>query len=342
MLTLHNDRLCFTFPDVHSHARCVIEINRTLRIPDDEHTYPLPPKFNRFPLRPVDDYPHRVSESWLRRGGVFIPIYQSEALWIGINPMLSVRSLPNDDKSIRLPRFFYPCAIKIATGKINAVSGEPWKAELQADPQDYVVTPNQCWLDGYNVAKGLVRQFVATPLKSGFSVEEQITGRAEHGGLQIAVYPMKLEAYEAYYEQKIKRRQIRFGIDGGAKDMGLAAGGLIRQEIAVDPFGIDSWDQDNVSRCFIHLLNSHEYQAVTEEYPPHPPFRAEAYAKAGLPWFHYYSDDPSIEGAVPLSNVRSLADLTLEKTGIQMPENKPLGPLSVNIIGEKTIREGEF
>jgi hypothetical protein len=34
------------------------------------------------------------------------------------------------------------------------------------------------------------------PLGSGYSAEEQITGEAEHGGIQIVVYPMKQEVFE--------------------------------------------------------------------------------------------------------------------------------------------------
>ena len=74
-----------------------------------------------------------------------MPMYQSEALWI----RFSAR---------------YPCAVKIAAGKINAVSGEAWTAELQDETQDYVVVPGQPWLDGFSVGEGLIRQFVAMPL----------------------------------------------------------------------------------------------------------------------------------------------------------------------------------
>ena len=42
----------------------------------------------------------------------------------------------------------------------------------------------------------MIRQFVAMPQGQGFTAEEQITGTAEHGGLQIIVYPMKREYYE--------------------------------------------------------------------------------------------------------------------------------------------------
>ncbi len=52
---------------------------------------------------------------------------------------------------------------------------------LNHDTQDYVVVPGQPWLDGYCVDKGHIRQFVAMPLGSGYSAEEQLTGAAEHG-----------------------------------------------------------------------------------------------------------------------------------------------------------------
>ena len=56
--------------------------------------------------------------------------------------------------------------------------------------------PEQPWLDGYCVEKGVIRQFVAMPLGAGYTVEEQLTGAAEHGGLQIIAFPMKRERYE--------------------------------------------------------------------------------------------------------------------------------------------------
>ena len=138
-----------------------IAFQRTLRIPDDGRTYPLPAGLGAFPLRSVDDFPATAPASWLQRGGVVLPMYQSEALWISFSAR-------------------YPCAVKIAAGKINAVSGEAWTAELHSEPQDYVVVPGQPWLDGFSVGEGLIRQFVAMPLGAGDSVEEQLTGRAEH------------------------------------------------------------------------------------------------------------------------------------------------------------------
>ena len=171
MIELKRKTLEFSFPEVHPHAKCRIEFQRTMRIPDNDQTHYLPPSFGNFPLHHIDDFAS-IPKAWQDRGGVFLPMYQSEAMWI---------SFDGD----------YPCAIKIAAGKINAVTGDAWCDELRTNKQDYVVTPDQPWLDGFNVGKDTVRQFVAMPLGEGYTAEEQITGAAEFGGLQILVSPMR-------------------------------------------------------------------------------------------------------------------------------------------------------
>ena len=82
MTELRNDQLVFRFPDVHADAVCRIGFQRTLRIPDDNRDYPLPPGLGRFPLRHVDDHLDQVPEAWDRHGGVFLPMYQAEAMWL--------------------------------------------------------------------------------------------------------------------------------------------------------------------------------------------------------------------------------------------------------------------
>src|SRR5581483_4937247 len=165
---------------VDRHSACIItleiEFQRTLRIPDDGKIYPLPAGFGRFPLRHLDDYKETVPASWMERGGVLMPMYQSEALWINF-------------------RTRYPFAVKVAAGKINALTGGLWNGGLESDPQNYLVLPEQPWLDGFAVQKGVIRQFVAMPLGSGYSMEEQISGRANIGGIQLQVFPMRAEAY---------------------------------------------------------------------------------------------------------------------------------------------------
>lgn len=291
MIELNRETLRFRFPEVHSEANCSIEFQRTLRIPDDNNSHPLPPGLGTFPLLHVDDFADRLPADWSRHGGVFMPLYQAEALWI-------------------LFSGGYPMAVKVAAGKIDAISGLPFRNELTAKPQDYAVLPDQPWLDGFCVQEGLIRQFVAMPLGQGYTAEEQITGVAEHGGLQLVVYPMKAAEYE---------RRLRPGEAGVAyadygvapqavADMGLAPGGLMRQQIYEDEHGLDAWEQDVRSRCFVHLLNSATFRQVTGAAPPHEPPTADDYDRCGLPWFDYYDGDrETLAGAKPLARLDSVA-----------------------------------
>jgi hypothetical protein len=96
-----------------------------------------------------------------------------------------------------------PYAIKVFTGGVNAVSGEPrqptaatverlkQKLDEGNSIQDYVVVPHQNWLDSVAVAAGQVRQFVAVSKGSRYSVEAQITGQDMVGGLQIEITPLQ-------------------------------------------------------------------------------------------------------------------------------------------------------
>ena len=51
-------------------------------------------------------------------------------------------------------------------------------------------------LTGINAGKGCIRQFVAMPLGKGYTIEEQVTGEANFGGMQIRVVPAKLGMLE--------------------------------------------------------------------------------------------------------------------------------------------------
>lgn len=150
MIEISNNSLVFSFPEVHPSAKLRISLQRTLRIPDDDKDYPLPPGLGAFPLRHVDDFAPRVPPSWIEHGGIMLPMFQSEAMWLSFNA-------DYDDERCAT----YPFAVKIATGKINAVSGRPWTGGLHRQPQqDYVVVPKQPWLDGYCVKKGVSRPMI--------------------------------------------------------------------------------------------------------------------------------------------------------------------------------------
>ena len=340
MIELKNDDLVFSFPDVHPEAKLSIEFQRTLRIPDDGKKHHLPPGLGSFPLRHVDDFAERVPEQWLEHGGVMLPMYQSEAMWLNFGG--GGWHMSSD----------YPFAVKVATGKINAVTGKEWQNGLSRKPQDYVIVPKQPWLDGYCVEKGVIRQFVAMPLGSGYSVEEQITGDAEHGGLQIIAYPMKREAYERF----LKKRRVSFARVGEAQmsavpcaapDMGLAPGGRMRQKIYDDPFKLEDWDMEHSSRCFVHITNSMVWRSITGEQPPTVPPTSKEYSEAGLPWFDLYDGDmQALEGGNALKEIKSVKQLGEEKGDVPLPENESVDPQNVvklrHGLKKDQVREGEF
>ncbi|MHB8862742.1 MAG: hypothetical protein ACYC6N_10075 [Pirellulaceae bacterium] len=322
MIELRHDSLVFSFPEVHPAATVNIQFQRTLRIPDDGNDYPLPPGLRRFPLRHVDDFAARVAPSWIEHGGVMLPMYQSEAMWLNF-----------DSGYDRERGVSYPFAVKIATGKVNAVSGQPWADGLVCHPQqDYVAVPGQPWLDGYFVEKGIIRQFVAMPLGAGYSAEEQITGKAEHGGMQIVAYPMKRTAFEQRFPKRSRREHdVCYSMvcvcAPCAPAMGLAPGGRMKQEIYHDKYPLSDWDLDQGSRCFVHIVNSMVWHQITGSNPPSTPPTAEAYTRAGLPWFLWYDDKyTALEGNGVLSGMKSVATLGKEKQQIPLPENESVAP----------------
>ena len=332
MITLEKERLVFRFPDVHQEAVCNIGYQRTLRIPDDGKEYPLPPSLGNFPLRHVDDFRQRLTAEQLRRGGVIMPMHQAEAMWINFSG-----------------RNGYPFAVKIGTGKVNAVTGEPWSNGLNSDPQDYLIIPKQPWLDGYHVAKNSIRQFVAMPLGDGYSVEEQMTGEAEHGGLQITVMPMKADHYERLLAKRLERERayrespVRYSrmMPINEQSMGLSAGGLKRQEIYEDPHGLDVWDQRSASRCFVTIANSKQWMTITGETPPTLPPSASDYSRRGFPWFDYYDADAKVIAAgEKFVNVKTVSEMGQHIGADPLPENKSVDGLNPTFIRRSKSQDG--
>lgn len=331
MITLRDNMLGFEWPEVHEEARCSVSFQRTLRIPDDGQEYPLPAGLGSFPLRHVDDHAAGVPATWLTRGGVILPMHQAEAMWISFSAE------------------GYPVAMKIAAGKINAVSGSMWTTALDgpaSDPesldpeggprregrrgrgrrgpakdQDYVVVPEQPWLDGFNVAEGRIRQFVAMPLGGGHTAEEQVTGRAEVGGIQLLAYPMKaqwyarLEKREAGLALMAPMSDVEYAPLAPPPEMGLGLGGLMHQDIEADPFGTDAWDLEHPARCFVHLANAEQWTAITGEPMPTRPVTREEYALRGIPWFDYAAQGTKVAGSETLAGLSTVGEIEADAGG---------------------------
>jgi hypothetical protein len=318
-VTIHADRV-----QIGRHFS--VSFERTLRIPDDGRDYPLPPSVGQFPVRRVADYADRVPAAWREHGGVFLPMYQREAMWLNFRGA-----------------HWRPNAIKVAVGKVNALSGERYHQRLEGTREDYVVVPPQPWLDGINAGNGFIRQFVAMPLGMGYTVEGQVTGEERHGGLQIVCFdpkpgrfpdqppPAPARARLSTFDGMVPPAPMAAG--AGA-EMGLAAGGRMRQHLYPDPHGLDTWDQANYGRVFVHIVNSQLWREITGEPFPPTPVDARAYTNAGLPWFELYDDQlGDIPASDVLANVKSVAQKDAQHgftdqqddTPLQTPNVKPLG-----------------
>ncbi len=315
-----------------------VSFQRTLRIPDDGKRYPLLPGLGDFPLRRVDDYADRVPREWRRRGGVFLPMYQREAMWIRFSG-----------------QHWKPRAVKVGIGKVCAITGKRWSGRLAARKQNYVVTPPQPWLDGICAGKGVIRQFVAMPLGMGYTVEGQITGEERFGGVQLKVFePMPGHFPDSPPNMYARRRYRSAGpasmgkMKRAAGSMGLAAGGRMKQKIYPDPYGIDTWNEDDTNRVFIHIVNSELWREITGEEPPATPVTAKSYRKHGLPWFDLYDESlPTLKPTAPLKNVQSVSQLDESHFGAALMDDDdvdvgPVKKLLVDMAKKLPVRDGDW
>ena len=294
-----------------------VTFQRTLRVPDDGRDYPLPPGLGKLPILSVEDFAAGAPAAWRERGGVFIPLRQSEALWLGFRA-----------------EEWKPNAVKVGVGGVNAVTGGPWHANLTEAEQDYLVCPPQLWLDGIKSGEGRVRQFVAAPLGEGITVEAQVTGADNFGGIQLVVFEPRAGIFpDAPPPEPLPAPGGPFAAGGlgalpafGAPpELGIAAGGALSQKIYPDPFGVRTWDQTNHGTLWVHILNAEQYRALTGREPPPTPVSAKTYTEHGLPWFALYDEAAGdLPVAERLARVKSAGRIRSERGAPRDPEDESL------------------
>jgi hypothetical protein len=338
-ITTHDGAVSF----VDGKFRLGVKFHRTIRLPEDGKTHALPPNLGEFPVRLVDDFKDKVPADWVEHGGVFLPMHPREAMWMSFHGSTG--------------------AIKVAAGKINAVSGKPWDPKLKAPnkrrkgEQDYMVGPKpQPWIDGFNAGDGVIKQFVGMALGQGYTVEGQVTGEEKFGGIQVLVCPPKEKERErvnppsrgglimgggvskamdfggggevktsgmmlgdtqcmysssdpvlrsaSFATKSIGAASTRKRASQKGSQIGMAAGGSMKQKIYPDPFGVAVWDQAKSGRLYVHIINAEMYQEITGVYPPELPATAQEYEG---PWFDindgHAGDVPASETLAGVSTV---------------------------------------
>lgn len=124
-ISLNDESIEFSFPEVDEAARMRVTLHRTARVPDDGREYGLLAGFGSLPMRRVVDLP-MVPGDWERAGGVVLPMWQSEVCRLSYDVA--------DD---------YPFLVIVGCGGVNAVTGGTWSAAPDFEGEDYVeVSPS--------------------------------------------------------------------------------------------------------------------------------------------------------------------------------------------------------
>ncbi|KAH8744419.1 hypothetical protein F5882DRAFT_446538 [Hyaloscypha sp. PMI_1271] len=191
----------------------LMSLMRTIRVPEDGKPYDCPPGLSAFPMFDIQPFSPNLPPSMVTQGGLFVPMYQMEAMWINFESM-------SDQKF----------AIRPFLGGVNGISGELptrnrasllHRIDSLTPKQDYIVLPDQKWLDGIATSPGIIKQFVATRMAAprrennrsskgesrsdenssslsesegedghiGATVEWQVTGQDTVCGVQLQVIP---------------------------------------------------------------------------------------------------------------------------------------------------------
>lgn len=159
-------------------ASIEIDFNRTLRLPEGLDLHHHPSGLGIIPVYNTAAIQKKLMESrnqslvdMAKKGGVFFPLYQREAMFITFNAINDI------------------FALRLFVGGVNTLSGVLWNSQRPQNKQDYILVPPQVRIDGVSVGDDVVKQFIAMPLGSGYSVEKQVTGKETTGGLQIEITP---------------------------------------------------------------------------------------------------------------------------------------------------------
>ena len=212
------------------------------------------------------------------------------------------------------------------------------------------------------------------PLGMGYTVEGQVTGKEDVGGIQILALPPKdgllmpilrrspitrsrligsssptglyssvsVNSLSASSLDSSSLRSVmeisEAGLLKGA-EMGLAKGGTMTQKIYPDTHGIDTWFQGASGRIFIHIVNSELYEQITGEKPPRSPITAQHYTAQGYPWFKLWDDEMGdVSKSTTLGSVKTVGGMDAQHGFKGQQDDSPIH--ETNVVSTGTIQPG--
>ncbi|KAF3915745.1 hypothetical protein ABW20_dc0100463 [Dactylellina cionopaga] len=259
-------------------GRLGITFRRTIRVPDNDQISNLPPDMGKMSLINVSGIASRLPGAMAVKGGLMVTMHG------GINVVSGEPENENTATTLRRRAL-------VAKGDLI---------------QDYVVVPGQRWLDGIAVAGGKVRQFVAAPLGSGLTIEGQLTNEELVGGLQFEIIATKRLSTLVP-----STMHLVLALSGGGPELGIAAGGMIKQSILPDHIpksGRFQWVKDDILVFNVQMLDAIDYTRIIDGPKQAKPVSAQDYAASGGQFFDLKEGESSIYG--DFGGVKSVGQLT--------------------------------
>lgn len=115
------------------------------------------------------------------------------------------------------------------------------------------------------------------------------------------------------YRSKKKSWMPRTSTAPEVRQMGIAAGGKLIQDIYQDKYPSHIWDSGRARLVNVHILDSSIFEALTHIVPPMVPLTPQAYKEAGLPFYVLEEEiDNRIDGGQALKEVKSVSTMDKE------------------------------
>ncbi|TGO10002.1 hypothetical protein BTUL_0147g00060 [Botrytis tulipae] len=304
----------------NSGGKMEISFHRTVRIPDDGNNYELPPNLGKFPIFSIDDHAEKLPVDIVRKGGVFVPIRQREALWIKFH-------------AYGTSRF----AVKVFVNGINAMSEESRHCEMKpGEPfaesdgkQDYLVVPGQEWFGDFVRTNKTVMQPVA-----GMTVHLVLRLRGDSGSSNVSSWEKEKLQKETLKREFEKMKKEFYDKE---HELTLAPGGSIHQAIRRDRFHKNRYDERNTVMFNIQLLAPKTFHLVTGRPPPQTPVSAKTYARYGYPFFQMYNEPGAFTGTLE-EFPKTVEDIDKEKN-VNLEVHQPDNDLHFRSVKLNTVDE---
>lgn len=112
-------------------------------------------------------------------------------------------------------------------------------------------------------------------------------------------------------------------------EMGIAAGGAIKQQIFQDTFGASTWDV-SARRCLtLRIVNSQAFTQITGLPAPSSPITRAEYDKQRIPWYSAYDEKARVVGAAgAFRRLLSIGQIN-QKRNIVEKEQPAIEPLPI-------------